>query len=117
MTERYSGWTDRPTWALNLWWANDEGMYEQLRDVILNTLHEDEDEDGVTGDTENAVDVAASFLEEDFREREAAIEDGMMRDMIPDPNFREVARSWVDEEVLQMRRSDLEAAGHSAESC
>jgi hypothetical protein len=97
----YNGWTDRPTWALNLWWSNEHGLYTHLRDAIIEQLDNNEQAYGADADSEQAVDFAAALLEEDFREREAAIGDGMLRDMLPDPNFREVAKSWVDEEVLQ----------------
>jgi len=27
--QTYNGWTNYPTWCVNLWLANDEGLYEQ----------------------------------------------------------------------------------------
>ena len=101
----YNGWSDRPTWALNLWWSNEQGLYEHLRDAIIEQLDDNEQAYGADADPAQAIDFAESILEEDFREREATITDGMLRDMLPDPNFREVAKSWVDEEVLQRSKA------------
>lgn len=66
-TETYQGWTNRETWAFNLHWTNDPGLYEivcaeaarfllmspdaddtRLGDHIVATVHDivDEDETG-----------------------------------------------------------------------
>jgi hypothetical protein len=30
----YNGWTNYPTWAVNLWLSNDEGLYNATRELI-----------------------------------------------------------------------------------
>ena len=30
LTAEYSGWTNRETWVVNLWFTNDECYYEEL---------------------------------------------------------------------------------------
>lgn len=32
--ETYEGWKNYPTWAVNLWLSNDEGLYEMTREAV-----------------------------------------------------------------------------------
>jgi hypothetical protein len=36
--DRYNGWTNRETWALNLWLTNDQGLYEMTRERVANEI-------------------------------------------------------------------------------
>jgi len=41
--ETYEGWKNRETWAFNLHWSNDEGLYHMVRDFAADwTRHNDE---------------------------------------------------------------------------
>jgi hypothetical protein len=36
----YNGWTNRETWALNLWLSNDQGLYETTRERVAEAVNE-----------------------------------------------------------------------------
>jgi hypothetical protein len=40
MTEdqTYNGWKNYPTWAINLWLSNDEGIYNETREIVERTM-------------------------------------------------------------------------------
>jgi hypothetical protein len=33
--ERYNGWKNYPTWAVNLWLSNTEGLYRATQDLVV----------------------------------------------------------------------------------
>lgn len=33
-TETYNGWKNYPTWAVNLWLSNDEGLYNDTQQLV-----------------------------------------------------------------------------------
>lgn len=36
--DTYNGWTNRETWALNLWLTNDQGLYEMTRERVAGAM-------------------------------------------------------------------------------
>jgi len=37
MCQEYNGWTNRETWAVNLWLDNDRGLYETVQELAKHT--------------------------------------------------------------------------------
>lgn len=45
MSERYNGWANYPTWAVNLWLSNDEPLYretQRIADIMREQAPDDE---------------------------------------------------------------------------
>lgn len=40
ISTKYNGWTNYPTWAVNLWMANDEGLYDLVREHARECIDE-----------------------------------------------------------------------------
>jgi hypothetical protein len=36
--ETYNGWKNYPTWAVNLWLSNDEGLYNATTELVAATI-------------------------------------------------------------------------------
>jgi hypothetical protein len=39
-SDSYNGWSNRETWALNLWLSNDQGLYEMTRERVAEAVNE-----------------------------------------------------------------------------
>lgn len=44
----YSGWKNYPTWAVNLWLANDEPLYRQAREYAAEAIENAPSDENVT---------------------------------------------------------------------
>ena len=40
--EAYNGWKNYPTWAVNLWLSNDEGLYDATQELVASAREVDE---------------------------------------------------------------------------
>lgn len=65
-SDEYNGWTNRETWAANLWVSNDKGFYllvKEWAEYALDHFMEEED-----GDTAKAVRAAVGNLADQLKE-------------------------------------------------
>ncbi len=46
MADKYQGWANYPTWAVNLWLANDHDTYEYIREMVAECQADASDDDG-----------------------------------------------------------------------
>lgn len=81
----YNGWKNRETWALNLWFNNDEGLYLEMRGFI-----KDLKEQGATKET--AIIALEDYFEAWVDEQVEKIDNPVIKDMIAfDVDYHEVA--------------------------
>lgn len=105
MGEKYNGWTNYETWAVNLYMDNDQPQEKFWRGVVLTVYHQAKD-DGTFSRAENA----AFHLEKRIKEEHenaaadmlqaAKYEYGPLADLLrgalSEVNWREIAKSWIE---------------------
>jgi len=99
--DRYNGWTNYETWAVDLWMSNDAGSYRQWQEVAYLT------EDAGT---------LAELIKEYHEENGPVHEDGWVPSVYTDllyatmseVNWDEIARAWVNRVFDDKRRATNE---------
>ena len=87
--EKYNGWENYATWAVNLWLSNDEGLYRNVCGIVEDAEDEAEAEERIKGYVEE--------LEELSKEKEAGDE---LKSMFEDigsmgrVDWGEIAEAW-----------------------
>jgi hypothetical protein len=67
--ERYNGWTNYPTWCINLWLSNDEGLYNIVCEAAQREITNAPDHANVPEiwtEKEAATFMLADYLEDDL---------------------------------------------------
>ena len=91
----YNGWTNYSTWAVNLWLANDEGLYDGVIDQLGGLRH--------SADTEARLAYRlAEWLKESVREaleydEPASMKADLLGYALDLVNWREIAESWIED--------------------
>ena len=118
MADEYEGWSNHETWAANLWLANDQSLYEVVREEALRAV--DEADDPEPGGPFTLRTIAthdlADWLEQTFEE--FAHGDGE-DDYVPSPgiykmledigslyrvDWHEVADGWIVDAMNELTR-------------
>jgi hypothetical protein len=116
MCEEYNGWSNRETWAVNLWVNNDEALLELAKDYTITALQEHrEDNEGEGGDLCDARNCLAESFEywitEDLLTLENIAGNQALFNMLTDIgslyriNWREMADSFVSDQVQELERA------------
>lgn len=100
-TETYNGWKNYPTWAVNLWLSNDEGLYNATRELVAETCEATTKEDGWLTDDRPRVAVADALktwvrdeLAPDLGASFAADLLGFALDLV---DWIEIADAWIED--------------------
>lgn len=106
-TENYNGWKNYPTWAVNLWLANDEGLYRATLEMATEAVESAPDDSNVPAIW--SADEAARFRLAD------TLKDWVRDELAPDlgasfsadllgyafdlVDWEEIAASWIEDSV------------------
>ncbi len=66
--ETYNGWSNYPTWAVNLWLSNDRALYEQAREMAGQAAYDAPEDDNVSDGIWTVQETARFRLADTFKE-------------------------------------------------
>lgn len=103
MCEEYNGWTNRETWAVNLWIDNDRGLYYTVQDYLKHASECDSDSLMCLEESlENLFDEAFSDIEEISQTGLTMLKDiGSLYRV----NWREIANNMLSELKTQEEKT------------
>jgi len=100
MCEEYNGWTNRETWAVNLWLDNDRGLYEQVQEMAGEAILSKE-EDQEFACTQCLADNLKVLFDDAFSDIAELTQEGlnMLKDIgsLYRVNWREIAENILEE--------------------
>ena len=101
MCEEYNGWSNRETWATNLWIDNERGLYEQVQDMAKTSLQEHPE----SGASDCLAESIEALFDDAFSDIEEMNNAGliMLKDIgsLYRVNWREIAGNIISELELQ----------------
>lgn len=109
----YEGWSNYPTWCVNLWLANDEGLYNEALGVVRTAIADVKTGEYLTPEQAIACDVEDAL--KDWVEELAdtmtgeQLQSSMVSDILTwalgQVDWRELAESWI-ETVDELRKAE-----------
>lgn len=108
--QRYNGWANYPTWAVELWLSNDEGLYEQAREMAQDAFDAAPDDQNVSEGVWTVEQAMRFNLADAFRKWVETVAlapmdnpeafTGMTGDLVQyalgEVDWEEIAASWLD---------------------
>lgn len=102
--QRYNGWSNRSTWAVNLHLSNDQDLAERITELVVIALHVPEEEDAaihLAYEIENKV---KEWMEETMersgwdtgRDSLKSLGIDLLRASLSQVQWIEIAESWLD---------------------
>lgn len=99
----YEGWSNYPTWCVNLWLANDEGLYHEALDVVRTAIERPklcmptEAQQAVHDVADALKDWLETIGEADgLNPAEAGIASDLVTWAFNQVDWRELAESWIE---------------------
>jgi hypothetical protein len=87
----YNGWSNYPTWAVNLWLSNDEGLYNETQEKAQFAANQADPSNGLASslrywvENELAPDLGATFAAD------------LLGYALGEVNWHEIADVWLEE--------------------
>ena len=105
-TEKYNGWTNYETWAVNLWISNVESSYRYWRKQAAlqrkKAVECSRVKDGIWTEGKAAVfhlaDQMRDEISEETPELEASVYSDLLSSALGEVNWEEIAGSWMEDD-------------------
>ena len=101
--ETYNGWTNYPTWCVNLWLANDRGLYEETIERTRAVIADEHPTSTVWTVEEsrrfNVADAIESWVEDltdDDSDDGAGLTVDLLGWALGHVNWHEIADAWIE---------------------
>lgn len=107
----YEGWSNKPTWAVNLWLVNEEPLYRQKEAMVREVLEmapkaELDDPKAVAAWRERRMaDSIEEWVEEMLPDLGATFASDLLTWAVAHVNWLEIARTWLDDEIEARERA------------
>ena len=90
-TQKYNGWANYETWAVNLWLTNDEESYNKAQRVVDESEDENEAAENLKEYIENLKRKLYLFIDN------ANLFSDLLNAAISEVNWHEIAQAFMDE--------------------
>jgi hypothetical protein len=96
----YQGWTNYPTWAVNLWLSNDEGLYNATAERVAEAV-EEADEDSEPNEDRRVYSTSEALkqwvVNELAPDLGASFAADLMGYALDQVDWREIAEAWLSD--------------------
>jgi hypothetical protein len=97
MSKEYNGWSNYETWVVNLWLENDQSTYNFMLELLAHAREDYSDKSKVVY---SYADMIKEYIEENTPEVTGMYAD-LLNSAISEVNFREIARSWYEDNPIE----------------
>ena len=98
----YNGWYNYETWNFKLWLDNDQTLTEWLQSTIESCCLSLSDQDRIKS-IDRLANILLQYAWNNMPELDASFYSDIMSASIREVNFREIAESYVDEEIYKRK--------------
>ena len=90
----YNGWTNKFTWAVNLWFGGDEGLYALQKELIAQRPRKSNGNDAEWEFAEMIRDAVRELVLEPLP---ASLTSDLLGTALGQVNWGEIAKSWLED--------------------
>lgn len=103
--ETYQGWSNYPTWAVNLWLSNDEPLYREALAMAAQSLEDAPTDSNVSAGIWSVEDTAKFRLADSYKDwlremvelDEASLRSDLLGHALDAVNWEEIAATWISD--------------------
>jgi len=105
ITKTYNGWANYPTWAVNLWLSNDEGLYRETLDRVESARRgaaTPDDYDRVNTIRIGTADAIEHYVQELAPDLGASFPADLLGWALGQVDWLELADAWLEERAEEL---------------